>query len=158
MTTLLLAYDLVDPISGDDAQAIEHRRTQTEQEVRKALTPLYPVAKRANLRVAAWGPKLLGRKASGLFGTVRIGIAITDPSHTFDFVLETTLGSLLVLGDIGSMETQETVKYDKSGNVIAYGPGGSDAGDSAYDDFITDLGTLGYDVTSELANGSDPGG
>jgi subtilisin-like proprotein convertase family protein len=86
-----------------------------------------------------------------------LGVEITDPSHTFDFVLDTTLGNLLVLGDVGAMETQETVKYDKSGHVIAYGPGGADAGESAFDDFITDLETLGYDVTSELSNASDPG-
>ncbi len=34
VTTLLLAYDLVDPIPADAAQAIEDRRTKTEQEVR----------------------------------------------------------------------------------------------------------------------------
>ena len=34
VTTLLLAYDLIDPIPASDAGAIEQRRMQTEQEVR----------------------------------------------------------------------------------------------------------------------------
>jgi len=42
---------------------------QTEEEVRAALTPLYPVAKEINHRLAAWGPKVLGRTSPGLFGT-----------------------------------------------------------------------------------------
>jgi len=41
----------------------------TEAEVRKGLTRLYPVAQRINRRIAAWGPKVLGRTATGLFGT-----------------------------------------------------------------------------------------
>jgi len=41
----------------------------TEEEVRKALTPLYPVAKKINHRIAAWGKQVLGRTPSGLFGT-----------------------------------------------------------------------------------------
>ncbi|MBI3920586.1 MAG: hypothetical protein HY318_04125, partial [Armatimonadetes bacterium] len=42
---------------------------QTEEEVRKALTSLYPIAKKINHRIAAWGPKVLGRTSTGLFGT-----------------------------------------------------------------------------------------
>ncbi len=42
VTTLLLAYDLVDPIPGDDPQAIEQRRTQTEQEVRDFTLAVVP--------------------------------------------------------------------------------------------------------------------
>lgn len=34
VTTLLLAYDLADPIPADAAKAIEGRRAKTEQEVR----------------------------------------------------------------------------------------------------------------------------
>ncbi len=44
-------------------------RYSTERQVRAALTPLYPVAKKANLRIAAWGPSLLGRTCAGLFAT-----------------------------------------------------------------------------------------
>ncbi len=42
VTTLLLAYDLVDPISGDDPKAIEQRRTETEQEVREFSLTVVP--------------------------------------------------------------------------------------------------------------------
>lgn len=42
---------------------------QTEKEARAALTPLYPIASKINHRVAAWGPRLLGRTSTGLFGT-----------------------------------------------------------------------------------------
>lgn len=41
----------------------------TPEKARSALTPLYPVVKEANLRIAAWGPKLLGTEPAGLFGT-----------------------------------------------------------------------------------------
>lgn len=34
VTTLLLAYDLIDPMDGDDPAAVEQRRLKTEQEVR----------------------------------------------------------------------------------------------------------------------------
>lgn len=34
VTTLLLAYDLVDPIPGDQPELAEQRRQKTEQEVR----------------------------------------------------------------------------------------------------------------------------
>jgi hypothetical protein len=42
---------------------------QTAAEARAALTPLYPVAKRVNHRIAAWGPRVMGRTCAGLFGT-----------------------------------------------------------------------------------------
>jgi len=42
VTTLLLAYDLVDPIPGDSPQAIEQRRTRTEQEVREFTLAVVP--------------------------------------------------------------------------------------------------------------------
>lgn len=42
VTTLLLAYDLVDPIPGDAAKAIEERRTRTEQEVRELSLAVIP--------------------------------------------------------------------------------------------------------------------
>jgi len=41
----------------------------TDFEVSQALTPLYPIAQRMNHRIAAWGPKVLGRTSTGLFGT-----------------------------------------------------------------------------------------
>lgn len=42
---------------------------QTEDDVRAALTPLYPIAKTINHRLATWGPRVLGRTSPGLFGT-----------------------------------------------------------------------------------------
>jgi hypothetical protein len=42
VTTLLLAYDLVHPIAGDDVQAIEQRRVETEQEVREFTLAVVP--------------------------------------------------------------------------------------------------------------------
>ncbi len=77
-----------------------------------------------------------------------IGITVDEPSETFDFVLEQTLANLLVVGDLGSLE--ETVKYDKSGNVIDVFNG--DVGDAASDHFADDLVALGYDVTAEAAS------
>jgi hypothetical protein len=42
---------------------------RTEEEAEQALTPLYPVAQKINRRIAAWGPRVLGRTSTGLFGT-----------------------------------------------------------------------------------------
>lgn len=42
---------------------------ETEDDARKALTPLYAVVKKQNLRIAAWGPRLLGTDSVGLFGS-----------------------------------------------------------------------------------------
>ena len=47
----------------------------TEADVKKALTPLYPIVREANLRLAAWGPRLLGRECVGLFATAWTGDA-----------------------------------------------------------------------------------
>ncbi|HZT41210.1 MAG TPA: hypothetical protein VFA07_03430 [Chthonomonadaceae bacterium] len=41
----------------------------TDAEARQALTPLYPVAKRINHRIGLWGPLVMGRASTGLFGT-----------------------------------------------------------------------------------------
>lgn len=50
--------------------ALQHfGRYETEDEVRAALTPLYEVAQLMNRRIAAWGPRLMGRTSTGLFGT-----------------------------------------------------------------------------------------
>ena len=45
----------------------------TEAAAAKALTPLYPIVKAANLRLAQWGPRLLGRESAGLLATVWTG-------------------------------------------------------------------------------------
>ena len=45
----------------------------TEQAVKKALTPLYPIVQKANGRLAQWGPRLLGRECVGLFATAWTG-------------------------------------------------------------------------------------
>ena len=37
--------------------------------VKQKLTPLYPIAKKTNQRIAAWGPQMMGRTSAGLFGT-----------------------------------------------------------------------------------------
>ncbi len=42
VTTLLLAYDLTDPIPGDDPQAGEQRRAKVEQEVREFTLAVVP--------------------------------------------------------------------------------------------------------------------
>ncbi len=42
---------------------------QTTEEARAALTPLYEVVRKANVRIAAWGPRVLGANYVGLFGT-----------------------------------------------------------------------------------------
>ena len=42
VTTLLLAYDLMDPITGDDPKTIEQRRVTTEQEVRDFTLAVVP--------------------------------------------------------------------------------------------------------------------
>jgi len=56
---------------------------QTDEEVRAALSPLYPVAQRINHRIAAWGPMLLGRTSTGLFGTAfDLGKSAPSPSPT----------------------------------------------------------------------------
>jgi subtilisin-like proprotein convertase family protein len=77
-----------------------------------------------------------------------LGITVDELSETFDFALEQTLANLLVVGDLGSLE--ETVKYDKSGNVLDVFNG--DVGDAASDQFADDLVALGYDVTAEAAS------
>lgn len=41
----------------------------TEEEVRRALTPLYRVVKRANNRIASWGDRVIGRERSQVFST-----------------------------------------------------------------------------------------
>ncbi|MBC7327405.1 hypothetical protein H5T87_04740 [bacterium] len=41
----------------------------SEEEVRKALTPLYPVVKKANNRIAQWGDKIIGRDCSAIYIT-----------------------------------------------------------------------------------------
>jgi len=41
----------------------------TQAEARQALTPLYAVAQQINRRIAGWGPLVLGRTSTGLFGT-----------------------------------------------------------------------------------------
>lgn len=44
VTTLLLAYDLMDPIPADAPEQIENRRTETEQEVRDFTLAVVPEA------------------------------------------------------------------------------------------------------------------
>jgi len=41
----------------------------TDADVARALTPLYPVARRVNRRIASWGPLVMGRTCQGVFGT-----------------------------------------------------------------------------------------
>ena len=53
-----------------NAGALQHLGPhKTPEAARRALTPLYQVGKRMNLRIAAWGPRVLGRTSTGLFGT-----------------------------------------------------------------------------------------
>jgi hypothetical protein len=58
VTTLLLAYDLVDPIPGDAAKAIEERRTKTEQEVRELSLAVIPEKYKADPSLD-WPPDVM---------------------------------------------------------------------------------------------------
>lgn len=58
VTTLLLAYDLVSPIPGDAAKAIEERRTQTEQEVRELSLAVIPEKYKADPSLD-WPPDVM---------------------------------------------------------------------------------------------------
>jgi hypothetical protein len=51
----------------------------TDDEARAALLPLYATAKRLNHRLAAWGPKIVGARSEGLFGTAFSGDAAAWP-------------------------------------------------------------------------------
>ncbi len=58
VTTLLLAYDLTDPIPGDNPQAAEQRRAKTEQEVREFSLTVVP-DKYLNDPSLDWPPEVM---------------------------------------------------------------------------------------------------
>jgi hypothetical protein len=58
VTTLLLAYDLTDPLPSDDAKAIEQRRTNAEQEVRDFTLAVVP-EKYLNDPSLDWPPEVM---------------------------------------------------------------------------------------------------
>lgn len=58
VTTLLLAYDLADPVPADAAQAIEERRTKTEQEVRDLSLAVIPEPYKADPTLD-WPPEVM---------------------------------------------------------------------------------------------------
>lgn len=85
---------------------------------------------------------------------VSLGITVDEPSEPMDFVLEQTLGSILVLSD--GVARGGDVKIDpKSGAPLGTVPGETDASRSA-GQIAADLFDLGFDVTEETAAGSDP--
>jgi subtilisin-like proprotein convertase family protein len=84
------------------------------------------------------------------------GVDVNDPTETEDFVLEPTLANILVLSDgVTARGDVETVKVDKSGNVLAVVEGELDGAKSA-SQIALDLVALGYDVVEETAAASNP--
>jgi subtilisin-like proprotein convertase family protein len=83
-----------------------------------------------------------------------LGITVDEPSEPIDFVLEQTLGSILVLSD--GVARGEDAKIDpKSGAPLEAVSGGADGTRSA-GQIAADLVDLGFDVVEETAGGSDP--
>lgn len=86
---------------------------------------------------------------------VSLGITVDEPSEPMDFVLEQTLGSILVLSD-GVAREGDTKIDPKTGAPLDAPSGDADAGRSA-GQIAADLVDLGFDVVEETAAGSDPG-
>lgn len=87
---------------------------------------------------------------------VSLGITVDEPSEPMDFVLEQTLGSILVVSD-GVAKGGEAVKIDeKTGAIVDVQQRPVEADRSA-GEIASDLVGLGYDVTQETAAASDPG-
>jgi subtilisin-like proprotein convertase family protein len=84
-----------------------------------------------------------------------IDVTIEEPVVEKDFVLEATVGDILVLND-GAKGTLNAPKIDdKTGAVIEDGYVGDDGKAAA--DIVADLEAVGYSVTLETATSSDPG-
>ncbi len=86
---------------------------------------------------------------------VAVGVDVNEPTESVDFELDATLANILVLSDGVTKGVVETVKMDKSGNVLDVLTGQSDLGRSAAQ-IADDLIALGYDVVEETAAASNP--
>jgi subtilisin-like proprotein convertase family protein len=85
-----------------------------------------------------------------------VNVVVNDPTETADFVLDPTSANILVISDgVARSGEVETVKMDKSGNVLDVLTGASDLGRSAAQ-ISTDLVALGYDVVQETAAATNP--
>jgi len=83
-----------------------------------------------------------------------VTVTINQPSLTMDFALEPTIGDLLVIND-SAKEKSYLPKYDeKTGMLIA--PGGMYEEGKAAADIVADLEDLGYTVTLEDMDATDP--
>ncbi|MCP4545978.1 MAG: T9SS type A sorting domain-containing protein, partial [bacterium] len=84
---------------------------------------------------------------------VTMTITVDEPTIVKNFILEETIGNILVLDD-GSKE-DKVAKYDeKTGMMIAAGYAAEDTKSAA--DIVTDLEYLGFAVELENLSGSDP--
>ncbi len=75
VTTLLLAYDLVDPIPGDKPELAQDRRMKTEQEVRDLSLAVVPDKYKADPTLD-WPPDVMMAITRATFNRVN---AITNP-------------------------------------------------------------------------------
>jgi len=86
-----------------------------EAEARAALTPMYAVAKKINHRIAAWGPMVMGRTSTGLFGTA---FGAKDPSWPFAIPEEETARSAEALAEPGPGKLVEEMDDDLIAGVL----------------------------------------
>jgi subtilisin-like proprotein convertase family protein len=83
-----------------------------------------------------------------------IGITIDDAVIEKDFVLEPTVGDILVLND-GAKAAYSPPKFDeKTGETLAEGYWTTESKSAA--DIVAGLGEIGYEATLEVATASDP--
>ncbi len=87
--------------------------------------------------------------------SITIDITIENPVVEKDFVLESTVGDLLVIDDGSVKGVMNPAKFDeKTGEMIeaAY----ESVDDKAVADIVTDLTDLGYEATDQTAAETDP--
>ncbi|MFH1843606.1 MAG: carboxypeptidase-like regulatory domain-containing protein, partial [bacterium] len=84
---------------------------------------------------------------------VTIELTMEEPIVEKHFILEPTIGDLLLISDDGKAGFVEA-KYGADGSFLA--PGYEVAGHKAAADMMTDLEDLGYTVTLETMTASDP--
>lgn len=83
-----------------------------------------------------------------------VAVTISGPSQTRDFVLEQTIGNLLVLNDGTTERLAEPKRDEKTGAVLSEG-GAIEASKSATD-IVNDLEAIGYFVTLENLSTTNP--
>jgi subtilisin-like proprotein convertase family protein len=88
---------------------------------------------------------------------VNVSMDIEEPVVVKDFVLEQTIGDLLLIDDSGAALKMAEAKLDpKSGQIIAAGYEIPEQAKSSAD-MLLDLEDIGYTVTVESMVGTDPG-